>query len=284
MILPAVVAIFIFHYIPLYGVQIAFKNFRASKGIWGSPWVGLKHFSRFINYPYFWDIMWNTIAIQLYSLATFPCTFFFALMLNELRDGRYKKTIQMVSYAPHFVPVIVLCSMVLLFTNESSGVINAMLDALGLQRRDFMTNPNYFRSLYVWSGVWQDLGWGTIIYTATLSNVSQEWIEAAHIDGANRFQIVTYIHIPFLLPTAITLLILQTGNMLTVGFEKVFLLQNSLNLSVSQVTSTYVYQIGLVDAQFSYSTAISLFNNILQIAIIIIVNMISKLVTKVSIF
>jgi len=251
LILPAICTVFIFHYIPIYGVQIAFKNFRASKGIWGSAWVGLKNFQRFISYPYFWDIMWNTIALQLYSLATFPCSFIFALMVNELTNRKYKKTVQLVTYAPHFVPVIVLCSMILLYTNEANGLVNNLIAALGGTRHDFMTDVDWFRSIYVWTGVWQNLGWGTIIYLATLSNVSPDWIEAARIDGANRFQIVWHIQIPFLLPTAIVLLILNTGSMLTVGFEKVYLLQNSLNLPVSQVISTYVYQVGLQDAKFS---------------------------------
>ena len=284
LILPAIVSVFIFHYMPFYGIQIAFKDFRANLGIMESPWEGLKNFERFISYPYFWEIMKNTVSLSLYSLATFPCSFVFALMVNELNNKKYKKAVQMIAYAPHFVPMIVLCSMIILFTSPTSGVINSMIEALGGQRFDFMTDTGSFRSLYVWSGVWQNLGWGTIIYLATLSNVSPEWIEAARIDGANRFQIVGHILIPFLLPTAIILLILNTGSVLSVGFEKVFLLQNPLNLPVSQVISTYVYEIGLVDAQFSYSTAISLFNNILQIIIIVIVNGISKAVTQVGLF
>jgi len=284
LILPPIVAVFIFHYIPIYGVQIAFKNFRSSLGIWGSQWVGFKYFIRFMSYPYFWSILWNTVSIQLYQLATFPCTVLFALMINELDHKFYKKSVQMITYTPHFVSTIVLCSMLILFLNKSNGLINNLIALVGVERSDFMTNPAAFRSIYVWSGVWQNLGWGTIIYLATLSNVSPDWIEAARIDGATRLQIVRYINLPFLLPTIVTLLILSTGSMVSVGFEKIFLLQNSLNLSVSQVVSTYVYQIGLLDSQFSYSSAIGLFNNVLQIIIIIIVNQIAKSMTHVGLW
>jgi putative aldouronate transport system permease protein len=284
LILPPIITVFIFHYVPIYGVQIAFKNFRSSLGIWGSQWVGLKYFIRFINYPYFWSILWNTVSIQLYALATFPCTVAFALMLNELDNKRYKKTVQMITYAPHFISTIVICSMIMLFLNQSNGLVNSIIEALGGRRNDFMTNPAYFRSIYVWSDVWQHLGWGTIIYLATLSNVSPDWIEAARIDGASRFQIVRHINLPYLMPTIVTLLILRTGSMVSVGFEKIFLLQNSLNLSVSQVVSTYVYQIGLLDSQFSYSAAIGLFNNVIEIIIIMTVNRIAKTLTHVGLW
>jgi len=284
LILPGIITVFIFHYIPIYGVQIAFKNFRSSLGIWGSDWVGLKHFRRFFYYPYFWDILWNTISIQLYAIATFPCTIIFALMINELDNKHFKKSVQMITYAPHFISTIVLCSMIILFTNKSNGLFNNILEVLGSSRIDFMTNPSYFRSIYVWSGVWQDLGWGTIIYLATLSNISPDWIEAAKIDGASRFQIIKHINIPFILPTVVILLVLRTGSMVSVGFEKIFLLQNPLNLSVSQVVSTYVYQVGLIDSQFSFSSAIGLFNNIIQIFVILIVNKIAKTLTLVSLW
>lgn len=284
LILPAIVSVFIFHYIPIYGVQIAFKNFRSSKGILGSEWVGFKHFARFLAYPDFWKILWNTVCISLYALATFPCPVILALMMNELNSERYKKFMQMVTFAPHFISTVVVCSMVLLFFDRSQGLVNNVIAALGGERYDFVSSTRYFSSLYVWSGVWQNLGWNAIIYIAALSSVSPELIEAARVDGATRLQIVRYVNFPAILPTVITMLILSAGSLLNVGFEKIYLLQNPLNMEASRVISTYVYEIGLQGGQFSYSTAIGLFNNVVNIVVIILVNGISKRVTRVALW
>ena len=284
LILPAIVSVFIFHYIPIYGVQIAFKNFRSSKGILGSEWVGFKHFARFLAYPDFWKILWNTVRISLYALATFPCPVILALMMNELNSERYKKFMQMVTFAPHFISTVVVCSMVLLFFDRSQGLVNNVIAALGGERYDFVSSTRYFSSLYVWSGVWQNLGWNAIIYIAALSSVSPELIEAARVDGATRLQIVRYVNFPEILPTVITMLILSAGSLLNVGFEKIYLLQNPLNMEASRVISTYVYEIGLQGGQFSYSTAIGLFNNVVNIVVIILVNGISKRVTRVALW
>lgn len=284
LILPAIVSVFIFHYIPIYGVQIAFKNFRSSKGILGSEWVGFKHFARFLAYPDFWKILWNTVRISLYALATFPCPVILALMMNELNSERYKKFTQMVTFAPHFISTVVVCSMVLLFFDRSQGLVNNVIAALGGERYDFVSSTRYFSSLYVWSGVWQNLGWNAIIYIAALSSVSPELIEAARVDGATRLQIVRYVNFPAILPTVITMLILSAGSLLNVGFEKIYLLQNPLNMEASRVISTYVYEIGLQGGQFSYSTAIGLFNNVVNIVVIILVNGISKRVTRVALW
>ncbi len=284
MILPAITTVFIFHYIPIYGVQIAFKDFRTSLGIWGSEWVGLKHFIRFLEYPDFWRIFWNTLRISLYGFATFPCSLVFALLLNELDNQKFKKTVQMITYAPHFISTVVVCSMLMLFFDRSNGIVNNVIAALGGERHSFMTDPNCFDHLYVWSGVWQGLGWGTIIYLAALSSISPELIEAARIDGATRFKIIWHINIPSILPTVITLLILRVGSLVGVGFEKIFLMQNDLNMSVSRVISTYTYEIGLKGGQFSYSSAIGLFNNIINVVLILIVNKISKVVTDVALW
>ena len=284
LILPAIVSVFIFHYIPIYGVQIAFKNFRSSKGILGSEWVGFKHFARFLAYPDFWKILWNTVRISLYALATFPCPVILALMMNELNSERYKKFMQMVTFAPHFISTVVVCSMVLLFFDRSQGLVNNVIAALGGGRYDFVSSTRYFSSLYVWSGVWQNLGWNAIIYIAALSSVSPELIEAARVDGATRLQIVRYVNFPAILPTVITMLILSAGSLLNVGFEKIYLLQNPLNMEASRVISTYVYEIGLQGGQFSYSTAIGLFNNVVNIVVIILVNGISKRVTRVALW
>lgn len=284
LILPAIIAVLIFHYFPIYGVQIAFRNYRPRKGIWGSDWVGLANFLRFFNYRDFGKILKNTLSITLYSLSTFPLAVILALMINEVQNKAFKKYVQMVSYAPHFVSTVVVCSMVILFTNYQSGLFNTILTSLGLDRIDFMIQPQYFTSLYVWSGVWQNIGWGTIVYLAALNNVSPELVEAAKIDGATRFKIVRHVTFPCILPTVITMLILRTGSVLSVGFEKIFLLQNPLNLEVSRVISTYVYEIGIEGGQFSYSAAIGLFNNVVNVIMIMIVNAISKKITDVGLW
>ena len=282
LILPAIISVFIFHYIPIYGVQVAFKDFRASMEIWGSPWVGLKHFARFFEMPFFGMMIRNTLSISLYSLATFPCAVIVALLLNELRNERFKKVVQMVSYAPHFVSTVVVCSMVLIFFDKNRGLANNVLALLGRERISFIETPKYFSSLYVWSGVWSSVGWNTIIYLAALSSISPEMIEAARIDGASQWKILWHINVPSILPTIVTLLILHTGSILSVGFEKIYLLQNPLNLDASRVISTYVYEVGMGSGQFSYSTAIGLFNNVVNVVCIVLVNQISRTVTHIS--
>ena len=284
LILPGLIYVFIFSYMPMYGVQIAFKDYKANLGIWGSEWVGLKHFIRFINYPMFWQILKNTFIIGLYSFATFPCAIILAVLLNELDNQRFKKVVQMITYAPHFISTVVICGMVLLFFNRSNGVVNNLLVILGSERIDFMARPEYFADIYVWSGVWQGIGWGTIIYLSALSGVSPEMVEAALIDGASRLQIIRHIKIPTIMPTIVIMLILSCGSILSVGFEKIFLLQNPLNLEVSQVISTYVYEIGLRGGQFSYSSSIGLFNTVVNVAMLIIVNMIAKRASDISIW
>ena len=284
LLLPGVLYLFIFSYIPMYGVQVAFKDFSSSSGIWGSKWVGFEHFLRFIKYPSFSKIIFNTLTLSLYTIATFPCAVIVALLLNELDNDRFKKTVQMVSYAPHFISTVVICGMIKLFFGRSNGLINNVIEILGGVRYDFLTDADCFPHIYVWSGVWQGIGWNTIIYLAALSNVSAEMQEAARIDGANRLQIVTHINLPTILPTVMTMLILSCGGVLSVGFEKVFLLQNSLNLDASQVISTYVYEVGIGGAQFSYSSAIGLFNTIVNIIVLMIVNTISKKLSSVSIW
>lgn len=284
LIIPSIVAVLIFHYIPIYGLQIAFKNYRTSLGIWGSEWVGFKYFIQFIEHPYFGRIMWNTFYISLYSLATFPIPVIFSLMLNELVNKKFKNTVQMITYAPHFVSVVVVCSMTILFLNRSNGLVNNIMAAFGFERVDYMTQPGLFALIFALTGLWQNLGWNTIIYLASLSGISPEHIQAAQIDGASRLQIVWHINISHLLPTILTLFILRMGSLLSVGFEKVFLLQNPLNMEASSVISTYVYQVGIVNKQFSFSSAIGLFNNIINIVTILITNSISKRVAKVGLW
>jgi putative aldouronate transport system permease protein len=284
LLLPAVVYLFIFAYIPMQGVIIAFKDYRTNLGINGSEWVGLKHFIRFVDFPNFWLIMRNTVTIGLYSFATFPCSVILALLINEITNLKFKKTVQMITYAPYFLSTVVVCSMILLFFNTNTGMINNLREMIGLARVDYLTNASFFAGLYVWSGVWQGVGWGTIIYLAALSNVSQELVEAARIDGANRLKVIWHVNIPSIMPTIVIMLILSCGGILGVGFEKIFLLQNSLNLSRSQVISTYVYQIGLLGAQYSYASAIGLFNTTINVLLIVLVNMVAKKASEVSIW
>ena len=284
LLLPAVVYLFFFNYLPMYGLQIAFRNYRVSKGIWGSDWVGLKYFKQFVSFSNFKMIMRNTAGISLYSLATFPLAVILALLLNELRNVKFKKTVQMITYAPHFISVVVICSMLRLFFARSNGIFNNILEMLGGSRVAFLESSRYFASMYVWSGVWQNIGFNTIIYISALSGVSPELHEAARIDGASRFQVMTHVNLPGIMPTIIITLILRCGSILSVGFEKVYLMQNSLNLDASTVISTYVYEIGLRNAQYSYSAAIGLFNTLINVVFLCIVNMISKRTTRISLW
>lgn len=283
LLLPTVIYLILFNYMPIYGVQIAFRDFRGSRGIWGSDWVGLKHFFRFFNYPNFWSILRNTMVISIYSLAMFPFPVILALLFNELESKIFKRVVQMVTYAPHFISTVVVCAMVTLFLNRN-GLFNNIGALLGAPRVDYLTYPEYFASIYVWSGVWQGVGFGTVIYMSALSGVSPELIEAARIDGATRLKIIWHVNIPTILPTIVTMLILRCGSVLSVGFEKVFLLQNPLNLETSQVISTYVYELGMQKAQYSYSTAIGLLNTVVNVTLLLIVNKVSKKVTQMGLW
>ena len=282
LLLPALIYVIIFNYAPIYGVQIAFKKFSTSKGIWGSPWVGFAQFEKLFKLPIFGTLIKNTLFITVYSLLTFPLPIIFALMLNELPSKGLKKTSQMISYAPHFISTVVLCSMITLFLDEQTGVINKFITALGGTAQPFMQEADAFPSIVVWSDVWQNMGWSSIIYLAALSGVSPELIEAARIDGANRVQIIWHVHLPSILPTIVILLIMRCGNLLSLGYEKIFLLQNPLNLDSSRVISTYVYEIGLQGKQYSLSTAIGLFNNVVNLVILTLVNFISGRLTETS--
>lgn len=279
LLLPAVIYLFLFNYKPMYGVQIAFRNFSPKKGIWGSDWVGIEYFLKFVKQPNFHMLIKNTLTIGVYNLATFPCPIIFALLLNELRNQKFKKTVQMISYMPYFLSTVVVCSMISLFFKDETGIFNLIIKALGGESQDFMTIPEYFADIYVWSGEWQALGFSAIIYIAGLAGVPSELLDAAKIDGAGKIKIIWHVNIPWIMPTIVIMLILKCGGILSVGFEKIFLLQNSLNLSASQVISTYVYEIGMKGGQFSYSTAIGLFNNIINIIMLAIVNGIAKKTT-----
>ncbi|MGG6310878.1 ABC transporter permease [Paenibacillus macerans] len=276
-IAPALLSILIFSYVPMYGIQIAFKNFIPVDGIMGSPWVGFDHFERFFNSYYFWDLLWNTLSISLYGLAVgFPLPIILALAFNEVKDGFFKRTVQTVTYAPHFISMVVMAGMIITFLTPSSGMIVNLIEALGLNPPDFLTDPRWFKTVYVLSDVWQGTGWGTIIYLAALTSVDPGLHEAAILDGASRLQRIRYINIPAIMPTITILMILNMGSLLGVGFEKILLLQNPLNMESSDVISTFVYRSGLLDAQYSFSTAVGLFNSVVNAVLLIVVNQIVR--------
>ncbi len=273
--------LFIFKYMPMYGIQIAFRDYRPVLGIWGSPWVGLKYLSKFFNYYNFWSILRNTFIINFYNLISFPLSLIFALMLNYALSGRYRKTVQMVSYAPHFISTVVMCTMVVQFLNAKTGMINSLLGLFGVEAVNYMARSEYFYHIYVWSDIWQQLGYSSIIYIAALAGISPELHEAAIVDGATVMKRIWHIDIPGVLPTFSILIILRCGMLLTLGYEKTLLLQNNLNLSVSQVISTYAYQVGIAaeKPQYSYSAAISLFSAVVNMVLLFTVN---KTVKKLS--
>lgn len=284
LVLVPMITVFIFHYIPVAGVQIAFRNYTAKGGFFNSKWVGWKHFERFFDYPKFWQIMWNTLRINLYQLLTFPLPVLLAIMFNDLRNGWFKKTSQMLTYAPHFVSTVVLCSLTIMFLNRETGVINEVIRLFGGEGGDWMGKSKLFPIIYVVSGLWQNWGWDTIIFLSALSSLSAELIEAAHIDGANSFRVVRHIYVPHLKPTVITMFLLKMGSMVSVGFEKVFLLQNPLNLDSSTVLGTYIYEVGIKSGQFSYASAVGLFESVLSILIVVIFNYISRTVSETSLW
>ncbi|SFJ85506.1 putative aldouronate transport system permease protein [Paenibacillus sp. UNC496MF] len=274
---PAFFYFLIFSYGPMYGIQIAFKNYVPTKGIFGSAWTGFDHFVRFFHSYYFWDLIWNTLSISLYELAVgFPIPIILALAFNEVRTGFFKKLAQTVTYAPHFISVVVMAGMIITFLTPSTGMVVRLIEALGFGSPEFLTDPRWFKTMYVLSGVWQSAGWGTIIYLAALSGVDPGLHEAAVIDGASRFQRVRHINVPTLVPTMTILLILNMGSLFGVGFEKILLLQNPLNMDSSDVISTFVYRSGLVDAQYSFSTAIGLFNSVVNAVMLVLVNQIVR--------
>ena len=275
----------LFCYIPMGGIQLAFKEYNVKKGIWGSPWVGFYNFQRFFRSYKFTMLLKNTILINVYSLVVgFPIPIIFALLLNYLRQKRFKKTIQMLSYAPYFISTVVMSGMIIIFLDPNTGVINRILQLLGMEAVNFMGEAKYFKSIYVWSSVWQGMGWASIIYIAALSGVDYQLHEAAIVDGATKLQRILHVDLPSIKPTIIMLLILQIGSLMSVGFEKVFLLQNQLNMSASDVLSTYVYRVGLVDNDYGYSTAVGLFNSLINMFLLITANRIAKRTTNESLW
>ena len=277
LLLPALAYFLIFCYGPMYGAQIAFRNFNARDGITGSAWVGFAHFERFFRSPYFGSLLRNTFVISIYGLlAGFPLPILLALSLNELKGTKVKKLAQTVTYAPYFISTVVMCGMLIAFLNPNTGIINKLIAALGGEPVPFLSEAALVPSIYVWSGVWQGTGWGSVIYFAALSGVDPQLLEAATLDGATRWQKIWYVNLPALMPTIVIMLIMNCGSLLSVGYEKAFLLQNALNLETSEVISTYVYKTGLVSAQYSFSTAIGLFNSVVNLILLVTVNAVSR--------
>lgn len=285
LLLPALAYFLIFCYGPMYGAQIAFRNFNAVDGITGSPWVGFAHFKRFFASPYFGSLIRNTLVISIYGLiAGFPLPIILALSLNELKNERVKKIAQTITYTPYFISVVVMCGMLISFLNPSTGIFNKLVTSFGGEPIPFLSKPDMFPSIYVWSGVWQSTGWGSVIYFAALSGVDPQLLEAATLDGAGRMQKIWHVNLPALLPTIVIMLIMNCGNLLSVGYEKIYLLQNALNAETSEVISTYVYKTGLVNAQYSFSTAVGLFNSAVNLVLLILVNTVSRKISDTSLW
>lgn len=284
-VLPVIVYYIIFHYVPMYGIQIAFKDYMVSKGFLGSPWVGFEHFERFFDSFQFERIIINTIVLSLLQLIVgFPVPIILALMLHQLLNKKFKKFAQTVVYAPHFISTVVMAGIIFLFLSPETGMINKIIGLFGGESINFMGDPNWFRPVYVLSDIWQNAGFGTVIYLAALAGINPELHESAVVDGANKLQRILHIDIPGILPTMIILLILSIGNLMSIGFEKVLLLQTSLNTPTSEIIATYVYKTGLLRSQYSFSTAVGLFNSLINFALLIIVNRFARKLTNVSLW
>ena len=285
MITPVLLYYIIFSYVPMYGVLLAFKDYKIKLGILGSPWVGFEHFQRFFSAYNFKRLLMNTVGLSVYGMiAGFPIPIIFALMLNYLRHHKLKKAVQMVSYAPYFISTVVICGMISIFMSQDSGIFNVIRGFFGMEPVDFLAKPEWFKHIYVWSGIWQGMGWSSIIYISALAGVDYEMHEAAIVDGATKIQRMIHIDLPSIKPTILTLFILQMGGLLGVGFEKVYLLQNSLNRSAASVISTYVYEVGLVNSDYGYSTAVGLFNSVISLVLVVTANQLSKKFAGESLF
>lgn len=277
--------IIIFKYVPMYGAQIAFRDFSVIQGFSGSDWVGLKNFEDFFSSPNFWLLIKNTLLISLYSLLLgFPAPIILALALNEIGGGKFKRFVQTATFAPYFISTVVMVSMIILVLSPRLGIVDHIVRLFGFETINFMGKPEYFKTIYVLSNIWQGLGYGAVIYLAALAGINPDLYEAAKVDGASRFQKMIHIDIPGILPAAIILLILNVGQLMNVGFEKIYLMQNPLNISASEVISTNVYKIGLLGANFSFSSAVDLFNSVINLILLLTVNVIAKRMTETSLW
>ena len=284
LLIPVIIYFIVFAYKPMYGILIAFKKYKATKGIWGSAWVGLKYFNDFFHDVYFFRVLRNTLLLSLYSIAFgFTAPIVLALLLNELRCEPFKRTVQTVTYIPHFISLVVVCGMIRRFS-VSSGVFNDIIAFFGGARTPLLQKASYFRTIYVASDIWQEVGWGSIIYLAALTGIDPQLYEAAEIDGAGRLRQTWSITLPGLMPTIMMLLILRMGSILGIGYEKVLLLYNEATYETADIISTYVYRKGLIDANFSYSTAVGLFNSLVNVFFLVGANWLAKRMTNIALF
>lgn len=287
LLIPVIAYYIVFKYKPMVGVQIAFRDFRLRKGMWNSNWVGMKHFIRFFSSYNCLPIITNTLYLGFLSLVfCFPFPVFLALVFNELRSEKLKKTMQTITYAPHFISTIVVVGMLMAMCSPSTGIVNTLLMNLGLVREPvyLMGSGKYFRLMYILSGIWKDAGWNAIIFISALAAIDPSLYEAARVDGASRWQQLIFVTLPSILPTIVIMLILESGKVLNIGFEKVYAMQTDLNLSVSEVISTYTYKVGLENLEYDYATAIGLFNSVVSFILLIVVNGISKRATETSLW
>lgn len=284
MMVPVVAYYLVFHYAPMYGAVIAFKEYTPVKGVFGSEWVGLEHFRSFFETYYFWRLMKNTVLISFYSLLfAFPAPILLALMINEIRSSAFKRTVQTITYMPYFISLVVICGMIKDFTN-SGGIINQLVTALGGDGQAMLQKPELFRSIYIVSEIWQKVGWESIIYIAALMGIDQEQYEAARIDGASRWKQILHITLPGIMPTIVIMLILRIGNLLNVGFEKIILLYNPVTYDTADVISSFVYRKGLLEFGWSFSSAVGLFNSVINLTLLILANRISRKVSENSLW
>ncbi|MEH7481829.1 ABC transporter permease subunit [Neobacillus drentensis] len=285
MILPAIVIIVIFNYIPMYGIQLAFREFDFTKGFTGGEWVGLKYFDQFIHNYMFKDLMKNTVTISLATIILgFPAPIIMALIINQVFGKRWKKTLQTTVYLPHFISMVVMVGLLNVLLSPETGVVGHLMKALGLGDINLLASEKTFVPVYVLSDIWQHAGWNSIIYLAALASVDPQLYDSAKIDGASRWQTIRYVDLPAIVPTMIILFILSMGNIINTGFEKIFLMQNPLNLPVSEVIATYVYKIGIISSQFSYSAAIGLFNTLINFIFLLAMNTIAKRFSNISLW
>jgi putative aldouronate transport system permease protein len=285
MLLLPIIWYVIFHYAPLYGLQIAFKNFNPGKGIGGSSWVGLEHFVRFFDSYYFWRLLWNTVSINLFSLLiAFPIPIFLALIINEIPNKAFSKWLQNITYIPHFISVVVIVGMISLFLSPTSGPVNLLIQTFGGTPIRFMEEAGWFKTIFIGSNIWQNMGWQSIIYIAALSGINPQLYEAAKIDGASRLRRVWHISLPGIVPAIVILLILDVGHFMNIGFEKVLLMQNSLNSEASDVISTFVYTTGILKGEYGYTTAIGLFNSVINLTLLLLVNRIARKTSETSLW
>lgn len=285
LVLPPLLYFAIFKYIPMVNAVIAFKDYNVVKGIWGSPWAGMKYFEMFFQNPVAMKLIANTLILSLYQLVvSFPIPIILALALNEVKSYRFRRLVQMVTYAPYFISTVVMVSVIMLFLAPRLGIVNQLLGSFGIEHINFLGEAGMFRSIHVWSDVWQTAGYSAIIYLAALAGVDPALYEAARVDGANRLQKIIHVDLPGIMPAAVIILILSVGSIMSVSFEKIYLLQNPLNTGTSEVISTYVYKMGLLNSNFSFATAVGLFNAVINLVLLVIVNAVARRVSNNSLW